>query len=243
MLFLLGSKQCSVLFNSDFFKCCSLNSLSSAAEIAEKQLTDLLLKTATTTELSTPDPRTTILELPWDLELLNDRGRTLLMKVSVRRNPKRAWELLTEAARQGHASAQWALTFRKRDGSDEIDWDRAVEVYVLQIHNSSPLSLLLLALVLVLVLVCSPYVKSYYRYLALLFFLFVVTPFLNTILPVCFSKTLLCYLPPSSSSSSTDSNNVQYSLNTQVFSTVFRARISQFYSNSCSLPYYKNGIK
>ena len=69
-----------------------------------------------------PHPRTTILELPWDLELLNDRGRTLLMKVSVRRNPKRACELLTEAARQGHPSAQWALTFRKRDGSDEIDW-------------------------------------------------------------------------------------------------------------------------
>ena len=59
MLLLLD--QSNLLFNSDFFKSCSLNSLSSAAEIAEKQLTELLLKTATTTELSTPDPRTTIL--------------------------------------------------------------------------------------------------------------------------------------------------------------------------------------
>lgn len=80
-----------------------------------------------------PDAGVKILELPWDLELLYDRGRTLLMKISVRRNSKKAWELLQLAASRGHPAAQWDLFLRKPD-SDEIDWDKAVEYYVTQMQ-------------------------------------------------------------------------------------------------------------
>jgi len=81
-----------------------------------------------------PDPGVPLLEFPWDLELLYDRGRTLLMKISVRRNSKKAWELLQQAAKRGHPAAQWDLALRKPD-SDEIDWDKAVEFYVMQMQN------------------------------------------------------------------------------------------------------------
>eukprot|EP01088_Endostelium_zonatum_P008466 TRINITY_DN213_c1_g1_i1.p1 TRINITY_DN213_c1_g1~~TRINITY_DN213_c1_g1_i1.p1 ORF type:complete len:703 (-),score=206.73 TRINITY_DN213_c1_g1_i1:57-2165(-) len=113
-----------------------LNSNNNSSELTHSELTSLIISTP---NIPSPDPNTPILELPWDLELLNDRGRTLLMKISVRRNTKRAWELITEAAARGHPSAQWDLSFRKSDGSDEIDWDRAVEFYVLQMQSSTPI--------------------------------------------------------------------------------------------------------
>lgn len=92
---------------------------------------------AETLEEKCPQPHasSTIVEFPWDLELLYDRGRTLLMKISVRRNPKKAWDLLHRAAKRGHPAAQWDILLRKSD-EDEIDWDRAVEFYVRQMTTS-----------------------------------------------------------------------------------------------------------
>eukprot|EP01090_Pellita_catalonica_P016000 TRINITY_DN4467_c0_g1_i2.p1 TRINITY_DN4467_c0_g1~~TRINITY_DN4467_c0_g1_i2.p1 ORF type:complete len:560 (+),score=111.47 TRINITY_DN4467_c0_g1_i2:95-1774(+) len=82
-----------------------------------------------------PNPDVKIVEYPWSLELIYDRGRTLLMKISVRRNPKKAWRLLELAAKQGHPAAKWDLQLRKTDG-DEIDWDKAVEFYVSKLQGT-----------------------------------------------------------------------------------------------------------